>query len=96
VTSNINPSELKLGQEVLHDGLQTLLSDLVNMHRLTPKIKYVMEFQRGLSVKRNLEKVAPLNLKGLDGLAPRYMIFFIQDLDWVLKVCQVCLEWCHF
>jgi hypothetical protein len=27
------------------------------MHRLTPKIEEVMEFQKGLSVKQNLEKV---------------------------------------
>jgi hypothetical protein len=44
VTTNMNPPELKLGQGLLHGGLQTLLSDLVDMHRLTPKIEEVMEF----------------------------------------------------
>jgi hypothetical protein len=42
VTSNTNLPELKLGQGVLHDGVQTLHSDLTNMHRLSPKIKEVM------------------------------------------------------
>jgi hypothetical protein len=47
---------LKLGQGVLHDGLKILLFDVVDMHRLNPTIEEVMEFQRRLSVKRNLEK----------------------------------------
>jgi hypothetical protein len=32
VTTNANPPELKLGQEVLHGDLQPLHSDLVDMH----------------------------------------------------------------
>jgi hypothetical protein len=47
---------IKLEQGVLHDGLKTLPFDMVAMHRVTPKIKEVMKFQRGLSVKRNLKK----------------------------------------
>jgi hypothetical protein len=47
---------LKLGQGVLHDGLQILLFDVVDMHKLNSIIEEVMEFQRELSVKRNLEK----------------------------------------
>jgi hypothetical protein len=43
-------------QGVLYDGLQILLFDVVDMHRLHPMIGEVMEFQRRLSVKRNLEK----------------------------------------
>jgi hypothetical protein len=57
VTTNINPRELKLGQEVLHDGVQPLLFDLVDIHRLTSKIEEVMEFQGGISVTRNMKKV---------------------------------------
>jgi hypothetical protein len=41
----INPQVLKLGQKVLHDGLQTFFSYLVDMHRPTPKMQEVMEFQ---------------------------------------------------
>jgi hypothetical protein len=44
-TTNANPSELKLGQGVLHGDLQTVHYDLVYMHNLTPKIQEVMEFQ---------------------------------------------------
>jgi hypothetical protein len=50
VTSHINPPELKLGQGILHVDLQTLYSDLVDMHNLSPKIEGVIEFQKGLSV----------------------------------------------
>jgi hypothetical protein len=39
---------LKLGQGVLHDGLQILLFDVVDMCRLNLMIEEVMEFQRGL------------------------------------------------
>jgi hypothetical protein len=46
---------LKLGQEVLHDGIQVLLFDVVDMHRLNLTIVEVMEFRKGLSVKQNLE-----------------------------------------
>jgi hypothetical protein len=43
-TTNINLPELKVGQGVLHDGLQTMLSDLDDKHRLTPRIEEVTEF----------------------------------------------------
>jgi hypothetical protein len=49
---------LKLGQGVLHDGLQILLFDVVDMHRLIPTNAEVMEFQKGLSIKRNLENLS--------------------------------------
>jgi hypothetical protein len=42
----INPPMLKFGPEVIHDGLQTFLFYLVDMHRLTPKIQEVTEFPR--------------------------------------------------
>jgi hypothetical protein len=35
---------LKLGQEVLHDGLQLLIFDVVDIHRLNSKIVEVIEF----------------------------------------------------
>jgi hypothetical protein len=41
-----NPPELHFGQEVLHGYLQCLHYDLVNMHKLSPQIDEVMEFQR--------------------------------------------------
>jgi hypothetical protein len=44
VTSNINPPELRLGQGVPHDGLQTFLSDLVDLLSLALKIEEVMKF----------------------------------------------------
>jgi hypothetical protein len=49
----IYPLVLKLGQGVLHVSLRTLLFYLVDMHRLTPKIQGVMEFQKYLIVKLN-------------------------------------------
>jgi hypothetical protein len=49
---------LKLGQGVLHDDLQILIFDVVAMHRLIPTNAEVMEFQKGLSVKRNLENLS--------------------------------------
>jgi hypothetical protein len=46
---------LKLGQEVLHDGTQILLFDVVDMHRLNHTIAEVMKFWKGLSIKQNLK-----------------------------------------
>jgi hypothetical protein len=43
---------LKLGQGVLHDGLQILLFDVVDMHKLNPTIVEVMEFHKGLSYEK--------------------------------------------
>jgi hypothetical protein len=48
---------LKLGQGVLHDGLQILFFDVVDMHRLNPTITEVMEFQKWLSVKQNMQNL---------------------------------------
>jgi hypothetical protein len=45
VITNINPPELKLGQGVVHDSLQSFLSYVVDMNRLTPRIEEVMKFQ---------------------------------------------------
>jgi hypothetical protein len=41
----INPPVLKLGQGVLHDDLRTLLFYMVDMHRLTPNMQELVEFQ---------------------------------------------------
>jgi hypothetical protein len=62
VTTNTNPLELKLGQGVLYGGLHPLHSDLVNMHNLTPTVKEVMGFQRGLNVKLILENFLSLEI----------------------------------
>jgi hypothetical protein len=43
-----------------------------------------------------LSVVAPLYLEELDHFMPRETILLIQDLDGVLGVRQVSLEWCHF
>jgi hypothetical protein len=40
--------------------------------------------------------IAPLYLDELDYFMPRDTILLIQDPDWVLRVRQVSLEWCHF
>jgi hypothetical protein len=55
VSPSISLPVHKIGQRVLHGGLQELLFDLVDMHIPYPHIKEVMEFQRGLNVKRFLE-----------------------------------------
>jgi hypothetical protein len=40
--------------------------------------------------------IAPLYLEKLDCFTPRDTILLIQDLNQVLRVRQVSLEWCHF
>jgi hypothetical protein len=40
--------------------------------------------------------IAPLYLEELDCFTPRDTILLIQDLDRVLGLRQVSLEWCHF
>jgi hypothetical protein len=46
------------GQGVLYDGLQIFLFDVVDMHRLNPTIVEFIEFQKGLSVKQNLDNLS--------------------------------------
>jgi hypothetical protein len=53
--SNINSAVHKLGHEVLQNSLQTLLYNMDTMHRPSPNIKEVMEFEKGISVKQSLE-----------------------------------------
>jgi hypothetical protein len=55
VSTSITSPLYKRGQNVLHDGLQSLLFHLSYMHALTPKIGEGIEFQKGLSVKQFLE-----------------------------------------
>jgi uncharacterized protein Usg len=45
---------------VLHDDLQYLYYDLVDMHKLSPQINEVMEFRRRVNVKQILEKISSL------------------------------------
>jgi hypothetical protein len=52
-----NPLKLHFGQEVLHGDLQCLNYDLVDIHKLSPKIDEVMEFPRKLNVKQILENL---------------------------------------
>jgi hypothetical protein len=39
--------------------------------------------------------IAPLYLEELNHLAPHDTVLLIQDLDWMLRIGQVCLEQCH-
>jgi hypothetical protein len=54
-TAIANPPEINFGPGVLHGDLETLYYDLIYMHKLTPKIQKVMEFQIWLLVKPFLE-----------------------------------------
>jgi hypothetical protein len=44
-TTIANPPEINFGHEELHDDPQTLQYHLGDMHKLTPKIQEVIEFQ---------------------------------------------------
>jgi hypothetical protein len=57
VTTKANPPKIKFGQVVLHGDQQTLHFDLTDMNKLTTKIEEVIEFQRKLSIKLNLENL---------------------------------------
>jgi hypothetical protein len=46
------PPELNFGQGVFHCALQTLLYDLIDMHKLTHKIEEVIAFTKWLSDKQ--------------------------------------------
>jgi hypothetical protein len=56
------PPELNFGQGVFHCALQTLHYDLIDMHKLTPKIQEVIAFTRWLSDKQIQRKCAVWNL----------------------------------
>jgi hypothetical protein len=55
VLTSINSPVHKHGQGVLHDGLETLLFDMGDMHRPTLNMVEDMEFERELSVKQILK-----------------------------------------
>jgi hypothetical protein len=55
VHTNANTLVPNPGQEVHQVDLQTLLFDLIGMHRVTLNIEEDMEFEKGLSVKQILE-----------------------------------------
>jgi hypothetical protein len=52
----LNRPELHFGQGVVHGDIQSLCYHLVDMHKLTPKIQEIMEFQKWLIIKLILEK----------------------------------------
>jgi hypothetical protein len=45
----------KLGEGVPHDDPQRLFYALDDLHRPTPKIEEVMNFEKGSSIKQSLE-----------------------------------------
>jgi hypothetical protein len=49
---------MNCGQGVLHGALQTLKYDLIDMHKLTPKIQEVMAFTKWLTDKQIQQKRA--------------------------------------
>jgi hypothetical protein len=51
-TAITNPTELNFGLGVLHGALQTLHYNLIDMHKLTPKIQEVIAFTMWLSDKQ--------------------------------------------
>jgi hypothetical protein len=57
-TAIANPPELDCGQGVLHGALQTSYYDLIDMHKLTPKIREVIAFTMWLSDKQIQRKCA--------------------------------------
>jgi hypothetical protein len=50
------PPELNFGQGVFHCALQTFLYDLIDMHKLTPKIQEVIAFTKWLTDKQIQQK----------------------------------------
>jgi hypothetical protein len=42
-----NPLEFHFGQKVIHGDLKCLNYDVVDMHKLSPQIDEVMNFQEG-------------------------------------------------
>jgi hypothetical protein len=53
-----NSPELNCGQGVLHDALQTLHYDPIDMHKLTPKIQEIIAFTKWLTDKQIQQKRA--------------------------------------
>jgi hypothetical protein len=57
-TAIANSPEFNCGQGVLHDALQTLHYDLIDMHKLTLKIEEVIAFTKWLTDKQIQQKRA--------------------------------------
>jgi hypothetical protein len=55
-TAIANTPELNFGQGVLHGALQTFHYDLIDMHKLTPKIQEVIAFTKWLTDKEIQQK----------------------------------------
>jgi hypothetical protein len=55
-TAIANSPELNCGQGVLHGALQTLHYDIIDMHKLTPKIQEVIAFTKWLTDKQIQQK----------------------------------------
>jgi hypothetical protein len=70
-----NQSELLFGQGVLHGDLQCSHYQLVYIHKLTPKIKEVMEFQKWLIVKLISGKSPSLETRCIALFGPLKQIF---------------------
>jgi hypothetical protein len=56
-TAIANPPDLNFGRAVLHGALQILHYDLIDMHKLTPKIQEVIAFTKWLSDNQILRNV---------------------------------------
>jgi hypothetical protein len=56
------PPDLNFGQGVFHCALQTLQYDLIDIHKLTPKIQEVIAFTKWLTDKQISAKRAVWNL----------------------------------
>jgi hypothetical protein len=79
-TAIANSPELNCGQGVLHGALQSLHYELIDMHKLTPKIQEVIAFTMWLTDKQIQQKRAVWNVgyKGIFGpleqLSPQLQI----------------------
>jgi hypothetical protein len=58
----VNPSDLHVGQELLHGDLQILYYGLGDRHTPYPNIEEDMEFAKVLIVKQKLEEILSLKL----------------------------------
>jgi hypothetical protein len=76
-TALTNSPELNCGQGVLHGALQTLNYDLIDMHKLTPKIQEVIAFTMWLTDKQIQQKRAKVwNLGYIAIFGPLEQLFF--------------------
>jgi hypothetical protein len=57
-TAIAHSPELNCGQDLLHGALQSLHYDLIDMHKITPKIQEVIAFTNWLTDKQIQQKRA--------------------------------------